>query len=101
MLFVFIACIVLGSTGKIAPYVNPLIDIYGKHIRIFLLAIAFSSPALLFVPGLLSISDTGEIAFELLWVILFIPILAKVFNQPLAKKFIPWRKELGILMGML
>lgn len=101
MLFVFIACIILGSTEKIAPYTNPLVDTYGKHIRIFLLAVAFSSPGLLFIPGLIDIKDTGEIALELLWIILFIPILAKVFNQSLAKKFIPWRKELGILMGML
>lgn len=37
---------------------------------------------------------------ELLWIILFIPILAKVLHRSLAKKLIPWRKELGILMGM-
>ena len=101
MFFAFIVFIVLGSTGKVAPYINPLLDRYGKHIRTALLVLSFASLGLLFFPGLIEINETGGAALELLWIILFIPILAKVFNQPLAKKFIPWRKELGILMGML
>lgn len=101
MIFIFIACIIIGSTNIVAPYINPLIDVYGKYIRIFLLVMAYSSIGLLFFPTLISINETGNTALEILWIILFIPILAKVFNQSLAKKFIPWRKELGILMGML
>lgn len=52
------------------------------------------------VPDLIESKDTGQRALEILWIILYIPIFAKVFNRSLAKKFIPWRKELGILMGM-
>lgn len=101
MFFAFVIFIVLGSTPKIAPYINPLLDRYGKYLRTALLVLAFVPLGLLFVPDLIEIKETGGAALELLWIILFIPILSKVFNQSLAKKFILWRKELGILMGML
>lgn len=42
MIFVFIAGVILGSTGKIAPYINPFLDAYGKYIRASLLVVAFS-----------------------------------------------------------
>jgi sulfoxide reductase heme-binding subunit YedZ len=38
---------------------------------------------------------------DLLWFLLFLPILAKVFSLPIAKTLVRYRKELGILMGML
>ena len=38
---------------------------------------------------------------NLLWLILFLPIFARVFNLSLAKALMPLRKELGILMGTL
>lgn len=101
MFFAFVIFIVLGSTPKIAPYINPLLDRYGKYLRTALLVLTFVPLGLLFVPDLIEIKETGGAALELLWIILFIPILSKVFNQSLAKKFILWRKELGILMGML
>lgn len=101
MFILFLLFIIIGSMERVNPYVNVFLDRYGKYIRTGLLVIAFASLGLLIDPGLINTKETGKWALELLWIILFIPILAKVFNRSLAKKFIPWRKELGILMGML
>ena len=101
MFLLFVLFVVLGSTKWLAPYITPFIDSYGKYIRIFILVLAFASLGLVIDPNFVNIKETGEWALELLWILLFIPILAKVFNQSLAKKFIPWRKEIGILMGMI
>lgn len=48
-----------------------------------------------------TIKLTGNIALEILWVLLFLPILAYVFSFGIAKKLMPLRKEWGILMGAL
>lgn len=45
-----------------------------------------------------SIHSTWERIYDLLMLVLFIPILAKVFNFSLAKKLMIFRKELWILM---
>lgn len=48
-----------------------------------------------------SIHETWERALDLLWFILFLPILAKVFQLELAKKLMLFRKEIWILMWVL
>ena len=47
------------------------------------------------------VKDTGERALDILWFLLFLPILARVFGLPIARMLMRYRKELGILMGML
>ena len=101
MFIIFFLLIVLGSTKWLSPYIDPFLNSYGKYIRIGILILSFATLGLLIFPEFINPKETGEWALELLWILLFIPIFAKVFNQSLAKKFIPWRKELGILMGML
>ena len=47
------------------------------------------------------IKETWEYSLDLLWFILFLPILYKVFNSSLAWKLMLFRKELWILMWIL
>jgi DMSO/TMAO reductase YedYZ heme-binding membrane subunit len=44
------------------------------------------------------IDDTGELSLEILWFILWLPILSKVFDLSIAKKIMIFRKEIWILM---
>ena len=48
-----------------------------------------------------SIHESWEKALNLLWVILFLPIFAYVFDFSLAKKLLFFRKEMWILMWVL
>lgn len=57
--------------------------------------------SLLLVFSDVSISHTGEWSLDLLWILLWLPIWAKVFNLWLSKKLMLFRKELGIWMGTL
>lgn len=45
--------------------------------------------------------ESGEQALNVLWIILWLPIFARVFQIDLAKSLMWLRKELGILMGAL
>jgi DMSO/TMAO reductase YedYZ heme-binding membrane subunit/rubredoxin len=45
--------------------------------------------------------ESGEKALNVLWIILWLPILARVWWIKVAKALMPLRKELGILMGAL
>jgi len=72
-----------------------------KYVSLFLYFLTFSSLFYLGDNSSHSIHSTWERTYDLLMLILFIPILAKVFNFSLAKKLMVFRKELWILMWVL
>lgn len=45
--------------------------------------------------------ESGEKAIFILWIILWLPIFARVLGLGVAKVLMPLRKEIGILMGTL
>lgn len=48
-----------------------------------------------------SVKESGEKAILVLWIILWIPIFARVFGLRIFQAMMPLRKEIGILMGTL
>lgn len=66
--------------------------------RLLVLASVLSLP-LVFAGPL--IEPTGSAAFALLWLVLLIPVLSKVFGLRLFSVMMGLRKEIGILMGTL
>lgn len=72
---------------------------YSISIRYILLLLSSVSIGFLFVQN--GIKESGEKAILVLWVILWIPIFARVLDLGVAKALMPLRKEMGILMGML
>jgi DMSO/TMAO reductase YedYZ heme-binding membrane subunit len=45
--------------------------------------------------------SSGENAMLILWIILWMPIFARVFGLRIVAQMLPLRKQLGILMGVL
>ncbi len=82
----------------LAPLEN-LIKNNRKYIGYFLIFISFYSLSLIVFPD--SIKGTWEQARNVLFIILFLPILSRVFWLQIATSIMPLRKELGILMGSL
>ena len=83
-------------------YSERIADFFQRNFTIIsrlILLLAFASTTLLFIPEM--VKDTGERALDILWFLLFLPILARVFGLPIARMLMRYRKELGILMGML
>ncbi len=72
---------------------------YQKYIRYLLIGLSFASLPLIFFPEIQK--DVGEQSWNLLLLILFLPIISKVFGLRIAQTLLPLRKELGILMGTL
>lgn len=72
---------------------------YSISIRYILLLLSSVSIGFLFVQN--GIKESGEKAILVLWIILWIPIFARVLDLGVAKALMPLRKEMGILMGML
>lgn len=70
-----------------------------KYIGYFFIFLSFASFGFFFYPN--STKESGEKAIFVLWVILWIPIFARVFGLHIAREILPLRKELGILMGTL
>ncbi len=70
-----------------------------KYIGYFLILLSFASLGYLWVPY--SSKESGEKAILVLWMILWIPIFARVFGLRIFAAILPLRKELGILMGTL
>ena len=89
--------------ASINQWLTPLengIRSYRKTLGYFLLSLAFFSLTFLFINAN-SVKQSGSLAYTTLWIILFLPIVARVFSLNIAKQFMPLRKELGILMGTL
>ncbi len=76
-----------------------LLQKYRKYIGYFILFLTFCS--LYYLLDERSIKESGEKALLILWVILWIPIFARVIWLKIATHLLPLRKELGILMGVL
>jgi DMSO/TMAO reductase YedYZ heme-binding membrane subunit len=72
---------------------------YKKYIGYFFLFLALLSCSFFWIED--SIRESGEKAILVLWIILWMPILARVFGIRLFSVMLPLRKELGILMGTL
>lgn len=86
--------------------INTLLQPLEKIIRDFrrylgyaILFLAFLSLFYLLDPR--SVKDSGEQALLVLWIVLWIPIFARVLGLRVARELLPLRKELGILMGTL
>ncbi len=87
---------------KINLLLNPIDSIvrrYQKYLSYLLLILSVGTVFLL--SNQQSMKFSGEQALNVLWIILFLPIFAKVVSLNLAKAFMWLRKELWILMGML
>ena len=87
---------------KINTLLTPLenaIKKYRKYIGYFLILLSFASFGYMFDEH--SVKESGEKAITVLWIILWIPIFARVFWLRIAQALMPLRKELGILMGTL
>jgi methionine sulfoxide reductase heme-binding subunit len=79
--------------------VENLIKKYRKYIGYAILLVTLIAAYLLSDPKM--IKSSGEKAILVLWIILWMPILARVFGLRLFAQLLPLRKELGILMGVL
>lgn len=99
MYILLLFLVMIGSLTRVFPTIDALLKKYDKILKRCILSLAFLSTVFVFFPEMQK--ETGELALDLLWFILWLPVLAKVFNQSLAKKLMLYRKELGILMGML
>jgi len=86
----------IGNINSLLSPLEKLLSKYLSLIKKILLIITFLSLFLIFIPSLQR--DTGEQAYNVLLFILFLPIVARVIGLSLAKKIMPLRKELGILM---
>lgn len=70
-------------------------------LNIFLISLEKPYPGISRYAFPVSTIESGEFAMNLLWLILFLPIFARVFRISLAQALMPLRKELGILMGVM
>jgi DMSO/TMAO reductase YedYZ heme-binding membrane subunit len=82
----------------LAPLEN-IVKKYRTYIGYFFIFLAICSTGFLLDPK--SIKDSGGLASMTLWIILWMPILARVFGIRLFAQMLPLRRELGILMGVL
>lgn len=99
MHILFITLILVLSFTSYGTRVEQFLGKNFKLLSRIILFLAFASIGFLFTPDMLK--DTGERAMDILWFLLFLPILAKVLTLPIAKTIMRYRKEIGILMGML
>jgi ferredoxin-NADP reductase/rubredoxin/DMSO/TMAO reductase YedYZ heme-binding membrane subunit len=85
---------------RINAFLMPATNFVGKHrsyIGYFFIVLSVFSWGYLWSGS--GTKASGEQALNLLWIILFLPILARVCGLKLAQSLMPLRKELGILMG--
>ncbi len=82
----------------LAP-VDTILVRYLPLIKKIILIVSFCSLFLIFIPDLQK--DIGGQARNVLLLILFLPVAARVLRLSLAQTLMQARKELGILMGVL
>lgn len=70
-----------------------------KYIGYFFLFLSFASFGFFWVDN--GVKESGEKALFALWVILWIPVLARVIGLDIVRTILPLRKEMGILMWTL
>ena len=95
---IFVESAVSGLNRALGPLTRTILR-FRRPIGWFILFLSGLCLPLVFVGSLIEL--TGAIALALLWLVLFIPILSKVFGIELFTVLMGLRKELGILMGML
>lgn len=89
----------LNRINTLLSPIENLVKQYRKYIGYFLIILALSS--LYYLSDRNSIKESGEKALLVLWIVLWIPIFARVLDLGIAKVLMPLRKEIGILMGTL
>lgn len=82
----------------LAP-LDTLLKKHRKYVGYFIIFLALCSFSFFLFPY--STKESGEKAILVLWIILWLPIFARVLDINIAKTLMPLRKELGILMGIL
>lgn len=93
--------IILGalSWSRYGPAIARYLSVHRQPIKRSFRILSTSSVVLLCVSRAHPI--TGEIAIAVLWIILFIPVLADVLRLEIFVVLKLFRRELGILMGVL
>lgn len=89
----------VAAFNRLSSPLCSLLVRYGSFLRRVLLVLSLLVLPLVFIPG--SIESTGSAALAILWFVLFVPIFSKVFRVRLFSVLMGFRKELGILMGVL
>lgn len=79
--------------------IEKIIKKYKKFIWYFFYFLSLASFGFFFVDN--GIKESWEKALLVLWIILWIPIFARVFGLRIFQLFLPLRQELGILMWVL
>lgn len=100
MALTILLIITILSFSPLAPSLNDFLRKYMKIWEKILVIIAFASIIFLF-PWLINMREIWEKALSVLTIILFLPILSRVFSVSIASSLIPYRRWLWILMGML
>ena len=99
--FILTGLVAFLSLFKVGDIIWSFLIKNKKYVSIFIYILVILSFLFLTDNSNHAIKESWEKAFELLWFILFLPILAKVFNFSLAKKLMIFRKEIWILMWVL
>ncbi len=96
MWFLFLFIISILSLFSVSNKIWEFIIKYRVYLSNILLILSFATLFLIFSP--FSIKESWENALSLLWIILWLPILSKVFWLSIAQKLMWFRKELWIWM---
>jgi DMSO/TMAO reductase YedYZ heme-binding membrane subunit len=89
----------INSLNSLLSPIETILKTYRKYIGYFFITLSVLSLGFIFVPD--SVKFTGEQSLNLLWILLFMPIFARVIGISLIRSMMPLRKEIGILMGTL
>ena len=87
------------SFFKVWDTISSFIVRYKKYFSVIIYVLCFASFLFLLDPYM--IHETWEIAISLLWFLLWLPILKKVFDFKLAWTLMIFRKEIWILMWVM
>lgn len=90
--------LITSLNSLLSPLEN-ILKTYKKYIGYFFITLAILSLGLVFVSD--SVKFTGEQSLNILWILLFMPIFARVIGIRIFQMMMPLRKEIGILMGTL
>lgn len=89
----------IATINQILLPLETFIKKYRNFIGYFILFLSFCSVYYMFDER--SVKESGEKSLLILWIILWIPIIARVIGLKIATHLLPLRKELGILMWVL
>lgn len=90
---------IMPTVNNFLAPLDTLLKKHRKYVGYFIIFLTLCSFWFFFFPN--STKESGEKAILVLWIILWLPIFARVFDLNIAKTLMPLRKELGILMGIL